>query len=55
MATVIKKGSSAKTIKKKYLEHIQGSSRRDIRSFCGVITLKKHPVALQKEWRDEWK
>lgn len=55
MATIIRKGSSAKTIKKKYEKHLQTSSKKDIRSFCGVITLKKHPVELQKEWRDEWK
>jgi hypothetical protein len=55
MLTIIKKGSSAQTIKKKYEKHVKASSKRSIQTFCGVITLKKHPVDLQKEWRDEWK
>ena len=62
MITVIKKGASAQTIKKKVeklvsapSKLVSAPSKKDIRKFCGVISLKKNPVELQKEWRNEWK
>lgn len=55
MVTIIKKGATAQTIKKKYEKVVSSPSKKDIRKYCGVISLKKNPVDLQKEWRDEWK
>jgi hypothetical protein len=26
----------------------------DARKYCGVIKLKEDPLALQKQWRNEW-
>ena len=54
MVTVIKKGASAKSVKQKYEEHTKSSKKNDIRKYCGIISLKKDPVELQKIWRDEW-
>jgi len=56
MITVIKKGSSAKTVREQYRKHRKaGEEKNDIRRLCGTISLKKDPLELQKEWRDEWK
>jgi hypothetical protein len=52
MITVIKKGSSAETVQKKYEKHKK--KKKDIEQFCGVINLKEDPLELQKKWRDEW-
>lgn len=54
MVTVIKKGASAQTVRKKYEKHVSTPPKKDIRKFCGVISLKKDPVELQKTWRNEW-
>ena len=55
MVTVIKKGSSAKSVKQKIEKHINSKKKFDLKKYCGVISLKKDPLELQKEWRDEWK
>jgi hypothetical protein len=55
MVTTIKKGSSAETVIDKYKKHTKSLNKTDIRNYCGVLSLKKDPVKLQKEWRDEWK
>ena len=54
MVTVIKKGSSLRELKQSVKKHVAGK-KKDLRRFCGVISLKEDPVALQKQWRDEWK
>jgi len=55
MITVIKKGASAKAVKQKLEKHTKAAKKDDLRKYCGVISLKKDPVELQKEWRNEWK
>lgn len=55
MVAVIKKGASAKVVKQKLEKHTGALNKNDLRKYCGVISLKKDPVELQKEWRDEWK
>ncbi|MEX2345445.1 MAG: hypothetical protein WD604_07520 [Balneolaceae bacterium] len=54
MVTVIKKGSSAKSVIEKYQKHIKASQKEPVKKYCGILTLKKDPVKLQKEWRDDW-
>ena len=54
MITVLKKGSTAETVKKKYKDHQEKQSRKDLSKYCGVIQLKEDPVAVQKKMRDEW-
>ena len=54
MVTVIKKNAShdkiAAAIKK-----IPARKGMDAFKYCGVITLKESPLAIQKKMRDEWK
>ena len=54
MITVIKKGSTAETVKKKLNKHQEKQSRKDLSKYCGVIKLKEDPVVVQKKIRDEW-
>jgi len=54
MITVIKKGSSSETIKKKYKKHQKKQPRKDLSKYCGAIELKEDPVTVQKTLRDEW-
>jgi len=57
MATIIKKGASPKTVLRKYREHVKATPtpKRSLRKYCGSVSLKRDPVDLQKEWRNEWK
>jgi hypothetical protein len=55
MVTVIKKGSSRKDLMQVMKKIAGRSKKKDLQRFCGVISTKKDPVVLQKEWRDEWK
>ena len=55
MVTVIRKGATATSVKQKLNEHRKATKKNDLRKYCGIITLKKDPVELQKKWRDEWK
>ncbi len=55
MVTVIKKGSSADEILRKVKKLHKKHKNKDIKNLCGSIKLEKDPVALQKQWRDEWK
>ena len=54
MDTTIRKGSSAKTVISKIQEHTKTVKKKNIKKYCGIISLKKDPVNLQKQWRDEW-
>lgn len=54
MVTVIKKGSSGKSVIKKIEETVKSPKKQDLRKYCGIISLKKDPVKLQKSWRNEW-
>lgn len=55
MVTVIKKDSSAEEILKKVNKLLKKNKNKGIRKLCGAIKLDKDPVALQKQWRNEWK
>ncbi|MFH5834389.1 hypothetical protein ACG2F4_19275 [Halalkalibaculum sp. DA3122] len=54
MITIIKKGSTAETVKEKFRQLEAGKNKESIKRYCGILKLKKDPVKLQKEWRDEW-
>lgn len=55
MITTIKQGSSAETVRKKYKKHIKSKEQTaEVRRLCGSIQLKKDPIKLQKDWRNEW-
>jgi len=56
MTTVIKQGSSKHVIKK-ILDELYSKKRTkglDAHKFCGGLNLKKDPLEIQKELRDEW-
>lgn len=53
MPTIIKKGNSADTVRKK-VEQYQKKRKKEIKKLCGTISLSEDPLALQKKWRDEW-
>ena len=55
MTTVIKKGSSAEIVLKKYAEITKAKKRKELRALCGALSLKQDPLKLQNEWRDDWK
>ncbi|MDZ7719987.1 MAG: hypothetical protein U5K72_14315 [Balneolaceae bacterium] len=55
MVTTIKKGASEESVKQKYEKLTKASKKNNLRKYCGVISLKKDPVELQRKWRDEWK
>lgn len=55
MVTVIKKDSSAEEILKKVESLLKQDKNKGIKKLCGAIKLDSDPVALQKQWRDEWK
>ena len=48
MVTVIKKGSSLRDIRQALKKHTGINKKNELRRFCGVISLKKDPVSLQK-------
>jgi hypothetical protein len=54
MTHVIKKDTDPKEARK-LIAKLARRPKFDAHRFCGVITLKKSPVAIQKELRDEWK
>jgi hypothetical protein len=53
MATIIKKKSGKRNISKIFNRAV-ASKGVDTRKYCGVIKLKKDPLVIQKELRDEW-
>ena len=55
MVTVIKKGSPATKVREQ-IAHLRRSKKKsEIKTLCGTIKLKRDPLVLQKQWRDEWK
>jgi len=55
MITTIKKGSSVEKVREQYRKYKEATKKgQDIQKFCGSIQLKKDPLKLQKEWRNEW-
>ena len=56
MVLVLKKGASKKEINaiRKKLEKLPAKGV-DTKKYCGVIKLKKDPLAIQKNMRNEWK
>ncbi|HMR58239.1 MAG: hypothetical protein IT213_13670 [Cytophagales bacterium] len=58
MATILKKGSSKKTLKtliKKASSKRLVKKELDAHKYCGTVTFKEDALVLQKKWRDEWK
>jgi hypothetical protein len=53
MATIIKRKSEKKD-RSKLFDRALISKGVDTRKYCGVIKLKKDPLAIQKGLRDEW-
>lgn len=53
MVTIIKKGLSKKTLRER-LSKIKIPRGLDAYKYCGVITLKKDALIIQKELRNEW-
>ncbi len=53
MVTIIKKGAGKKEIETA-LSSIKNSRGFDANKHCGVLNLKKDPMMIQKEMRDEW-
>lgn len=54
MVVVLKKGSDRKEIEKA-LSKVKSKRKFDAYKYCGTVTLKKDPLEIQKEMRDEWK
>jgi hypothetical protein len=54
MVTVIKSSDSLDKIRK-IIQAVDDKSGVDTEKYCGTIKLKKDPVIIQKELRDEWK
>jgi len=56
MVTVIQKGSSRKAINSLLVKAQKKKVRKgvDVKKYCGLIDLKKDPLSLQKQWRNEW-
>ncbi|WP_191321887.1 hypothetical protein [Algoriphagus aquimarinus] len=53
MVTVIKKGSDKKEVEKA-LSKAKSKKNFDAHKYCGSLTLKKDPLAIQKVMRNEW-
>lgn len=56
MVTVVKYGADKKKIRS-LLERLKNQAGRigiDAYRYCGVLTLTKEPLLIQKELRDEW-
>ncbi len=54
MVLVLKKGASKKEMDD-LIKSLKKSTGVNTKKFCGVITLKKNPLHIQKTFRDEWK
>lgn len=57
MTITVKKGADKKTLEaiwEKLKEVTATSNGFDSDKFCGLITLEKDALAIQKEMRDEW-
>ena len=56
MVTTLKYGSNTDSINK-MLDHLSSKSRRGVntKKYSGIIKLKKDPLQIQKDLRNEWK
>jgi hypothetical protein len=56
MQVVIKKGASKEEVKAVWrkLQKPKTVSKKDLKEFCGVLSLKESPLELQKTFREEW-
>lgn len=55
MTTVIKKGSSIRTINKVLAKLLAKQDKGfDAKKFCGALKLKKDALLIQKDLRNEW-
>ena len=57
MVLTLKRGASKKDIDKinKKLENIPSGKKLNAKKYCGTIKLKRDPLTIQKELRNEWK
>ncbi len=53
MVIVIKKDSDKKDIEEA-LSKVKSKKKFDAYKYCGAVTLKEDPLAIQKRMRDEW-
>jgi len=55
MVTIVKKGSSKKTLKTiiSRAKKSPASKALDAHHFCGKVKFKKDGLTLQKKWRDD--
>lgn len=59
MTVILKKSDDKKTIQEIF-DTVSKSTRKNLKKFdaqkhCGTIKLKKSPLEIQKQMRDEWK
>lgn len=55
MVIVLKKGATKSHIEKILIKiRQQTGAGFDARKFCGVLTIKKDALAIQKQLRNEW-
>ncbi len=54
MTIVIKKSFTDREKLEKVLKSLKKDGKFDAFKYCGVITLKKSPLMIQKQMRDEW-
>lgn len=54
MATIIKKGTSAKKAKQLIDEAVSKAGKKDLKKYAGVLKTDIDPLDYQKQVRDEW-
>lgn len=54
MATIIKRGTSAKKAKKLIDEAVAKAGKKDLKKYAGVLKNDIDPLDYQKKIRDEW-
>lgn len=54
MATIIKRGTSAKKAKKLIDEAVAKAGKKDLKKYAGVLKTDIDPLDYQKKMRDEW-
>ncbi len=54
MATIIKKGTPIKEIRKRVNKVVAKNRKKDIRKYAGILKADIDPLAYQKQLRNEW-
>ncbi len=56
MVVTIKKGTDKNQIRIIFdkLRKQRSVRKNDLSKYCGVLSSKQDPLALQNKWRDEW-